>query len=58
MTGQDAIAEKVQESIWNGQQALTPADDHPGGIHALVTDVVMPVTNGRELAKALHTALR
>ena len=38
-----------------GHEAVTVADSDPGVIHALVTDVVMPAMNGRELAEALHT---
>jgi two-component system, cell cycle sensor histidine kinase and response regulator CckA len=40
----------------NGQQALTIAENHDGVIHALLTDVVMPGMNGRELAGALQRA--
>ncbi|MEV4508431.1 response regulator [Dactylosporangium sp. NPDC049525] len=38
----------------NGRDALTIAERHDETIHALLTDVVMPVMNGRELAEALH----
>lgn len=34
-------------------QALRVADQHPSEIHLLMTDVVMPEMNGRELAKQL-----
>ncbi|MGD0835357.1 MAG: PAS domain S-box protein [Polyangia bacterium] len=34
-------------------QAIAIAQAHPGPIHLLVTDVVMPEMNGRELAKRL-----
>jgi two-component system cell cycle sensor histidine kinase/response regulator CckA len=35
----------------NGRQALALCTDYAGVIHALITDVVMPETNGRELAE-------
>ena len=40
----------------SGRQALAMAAGHPGTIDALITDVVMPVMNGRELAKAVQAA--
>jgi PAS domain S-box-containing protein len=41
----------------NGQRALQAAAAHAGPIHLLVTDVIMPDLNGRQLADAL-TAVR
>ncbi len=38
----------------SGQEALRIAQRHDGVIHALVTDVVMPAMNGRELADELR----
>ncbi len=37
-------------------QAIHLAQDYPGDIHLLITDVVMPEMNGRELAKQLRTS--
>ena len=34
-------------------QAIHLAEDHPGELHLLITDVVMPEMNGRELARQL-----
>lgn len=42
-------------SAENGEDALLKADAHDGNIHLLVTDVVMPGINGRELATRLST---
>jgi two-component system sensor histidine kinase EvgS len=35
------------------EQAINLVEDHPGDIHLLITDVVMPGMNGRELAERL-----
>jgi len=37
----------------DGREAVTIAQQHDGPIHAVLSDVVMPVMNGRELAAAL-----
>lgn len=37
----------------DGEQALTVSEDFRGHIHLLVTDVMMPVMNGKELAERL-----
>ena len=37
----------------DGDDAIRAADAHPGPIHLLVTDVVMPVRDGREVAEWL-----
>ena len=36
-----------------GEQALRVAENHPGIIHVLLTDIMMPGMNGRELADRL-----
>lgn len=36
-----------------GEEALAVCNQHPGPIHLLLTDVVMPQMNGRELAERL-----
>ena len=40
----------------DGVQALELAEKHPGKIHLLITDVVMPRVSGRELATRLTAA--
>jgi FixJ family two-component response regulator len=35
------------------EEALRQAADHPGAIHLLITDVIMPGMNGRDLATKL-----
>ena len=40
----------------NGQEALSVAKHHPGPIHLLLTDVVMPGISGEQLAKQLTQA--
>jgi CheY-like chemotaxis protein len=39
----------------NGRMALQLADRHLGPIHALLTDVVMPGMNGREVADCIKS---
>jgi DNA-binding response OmpR family regulator len=39
----------------DGEQALTISEVFPGLVHLLVTDVMMPVMNGKELAQRLCT---
>jgi two-component system, cell cycle sensor histidine kinase and response regulator CckA len=42
----------------NGREALTIADDHAGTIHMVITDVVMPEMNGRQLVESLRLRRR
>ncbi len=41
----------------HGEEALAISESHPGDIHLLITDIMMPIMNGQELAARL-TALR
>jgi PAS domain S-box-containing protein len=38
----------------NGDQALAICREHPGSIHLLITDVIMPELGGRELVDRFH----
>jgi PAS domain S-box-containing protein len=38
----------------DGQEAIRIASDHPGGIHLLITDVVMPHMLGRDVAEKVR----
>ncbi len=38
----------------NGQEALEIAGGHPGEIHLLVTDVIMPYMLGKEVAEKMR----
>ncbi|HEX8846492.1 MAG TPA: ATP-binding protein [Pyrinomonadaceae bacterium] len=55
----DMTREILQESGYHvleaehGQEALLIADRHPGTIHLMLSDVVMPQMSGRELAERL-----
>jgi two-component system cell cycle sensor histidine kinase/response regulator CckA len=40
----------------NGAEALRASKQHSGPIHLLVTDLVMPDMNGRDVARKLHRA--
>ena len=47
---------RVLEAV-DGQDAIRVAAEHPGPIHLLLTDVVMPGMNGCELAMGLAALL-
>ena len=57
----DLISASLQDSGYtvlqatDGVEALYVAERHDGAIHALVTDVVMPLMNGPELARRITT---
>lgn len=40
----------------NGEEALAILRSHPGEIHAVFTDIEMPVMNGIELAAEVHAS--
>jgi signal transduction histidine kinase/CheY-like chemotaxis protein len=42
-------------SAGSPSEAMRLADEHGGGIHLLIADVVMPGMNGRDLADRLHS---
>jgi PAS domain S-box-containing protein len=44
---------RVLEAM-NGREALAIANDHEGTIHMVITDVVMPEMNGRQLVESLR----
>jgi CheY-like chemotaxis protein len=47
------IRNKVLLAAADGPEALRMSQNHPGTIHILVTDVVMPGMNGREVGRRL-----
>ncbi len=42
----------------NGQEALRASKEHAGPVHLMVTDLVMPDMNGRDVARKLHRKRR
>jgi CheY-like chemotaxis protein len=42
----------------DGEQALRVVEQHLGGIHVLLTDIMMPGINGEELADRLAPSTR
>ena len=55
------LAQKILDGLGYGvltagttKEALESAEKHAGGIHLLVTDVIMPEMNGRDLAQRLR----
>ena len=44
-------------SAGNGSQALEICNTHRGSVNVLITDVVMPETNGRELSERVRAIL-
>ena len=49
------------EGTWDPDEALRLARAHPGPVHLLLTDLVMPVMTGAELAKEIsriHPAMK
>ncbi|MGO9123699.1 MAG: ATP-binding protein [Terriglobales bacterium] len=54
------ILEKLGYTVLAAQtpkHAINLAEEHPGDLHLLITDVVMPEMNGRELAERLNAFL-
>jgi DNA-binding NtrC family response regulator len=50
----DRLGYTVLEATTPGQ-AMDLAQEHAGHIHLLITDVIMPEMNGRDLANQLHS---
>lgn len=42
-------------AVASPEEAVRIAAEHPQAIHLLITDVIMPSMNGKELARRLHT---